>query len=64
MAPDGEIHTRALKILCCIYELNVWDWTVGFLDFLIKKNSVQSVMPFTFGKHSLNDQGRNRFITF
>lgn len=37
MAPDGEIHTRALKVLCCLYELNVWDWAVGFLGFFIKK---------------------------
>lgn len=35
MTPDGEIHTRALKVLCCLYELMVWDWAVGFLGFLI-----------------------------
>lgn len=64
MSPDGEIHTRALKVLCCLYELHVWDWAVGFLGFFIKKNFVQSIMLVTFGKLSRNDSGRNRLITF
>lgn len=64
MAPDGEINTRVLKVLCCLYELNVWDCAVGFLGFFIKKKSAQSIMTVTFGKPSRNDPGRNRFITF
>lgn len=61
MAPDGEKHTRALKVLCCLYELNVCDWAVRFLGFFMK-NSVQSVMLVTFGKLSRNDPGQNRFF--
>lgn len=49
MSPDGEIHTRALKVLCCLYELHVWDWAVGFLGFFIKKTSYSQLCLLHLG---------------
>lgn len=35
MVLDGEINIRVLKVLWCLYELNVWDCVVGFFGIFI-----------------------------